>query len=621
MRMRQPLMILTALLLAGCVSSTKDTVLVAGGVTTPFEKVQKEAAVQAGLPWRVAVLPFINVTDKGRASEVVRRTIFSRFAAKNYKAVHWKEVDQRLKQAGFDDPLALKDVPIDELCRTLGVDGVMFGEIKNYDRTYVLAYGQVAVGLDLRLVDHTGKEAWKDGKVLRKHYGGISTTPVGLIVTAVSTAMDMTEVNLYRATDELGRDLIDPMPEPPRPPGAHPPAIAQVVHDGVGKALKFGDTLQIGLEGAPGMKGFARIEGMPLIDLTEETPGQYVAQVAIGPKDNVTDVPVVGMLEEKDGVRSERFSPMGLLTIDNLPPQTPKNFKAEGRNRAVALTWTAPEAKDVTAFRVESGDTAQGPFKALVEVKGDRHVVEIPNFMKRHYRVIALDRAMNASLPAAADGVAYPDPRFGDAEPAPQVLPATIEGVAVMTAEGGPYHLQADAEVAEGATLLAAPGTVIKAAGKASLTVRGEMLAFGEKKNPVALRGESGANYGTLLRLASEKPVTLAGLEVTGGGTGIEISRGAPLIMNSRIVDNALAGLNIIGVGKPVIRDSEISGSQNGVVVEGAAQPRFTGNRFVGNKVLHLQNGSKYRIDARGNSWKKPKASRRTILGDVDYGK
>jgi hypothetical protein len=94
------------------------------GVAMPALNTHQEKSTQTKpdvtLPRTVAVLPFINKTDSDTAFEVVRRTIFNHFASKNYHALHWKDVDMRLKAAGLADPAKLETLDAANLASTLG---------------------------------------------------------------------------------------------------------------------------------------------------------------------------------------------------------------------------------------------------------------------------------------------------------------------------------------------------------------------------------------------------------------------------------------------------------------------------------------------------------------------
>ena len=91
----------------------------------------------------------------------------------------------------------------------LNVDAVIYGTITNYDRIYAVLISDVAVGAKLRMADtKTGDELWAGEHVAHTPSGGIATTPVGLILTALSTAYNLRAINLYRTSDDLFREMV-----------------------------------------------------------------------------------------------------------------------------------------------------------------------------------------------------------------------------------------------------------------------------------------------------------------------------------------------------------------------------------------------------------------------------
>ncbi|MDQ6992824.1 MAG: DUF799 family lipoprotein [Mariprofundus sp.] len=606
-------LLMVGVLLSSCGGATKNLVVMIPAINTNSEK--SEVKQLTGLPHSVAVLPFINRTKTDAAFEVVRRTMFNHFASKNYRALHWKEVDARLQAAGLADATKLDGVQAASLASTLGVDGLLYGEITHYDKTFLGIYAQVAVGVRLRLVDRSGKEIWQGEDVVRSHAGGISTTPIGLIMNAVAAAYHTAgNINLYRAADELGRNLIVKIPEPARLKGKNGPKIIQIVHDGVGRILKYGDTLSIALEGEPGRQGFARIDGFKTIDLVEGQAGFYTAKYNVAPSDNIDSAAVVGVLADASGAQSEWISPLGLLTIDNTPPGAPKNSKVQTVQNGLNVSWDMASEKDVVAYQVMVSDHAQGPFVKLAETKDVSYIdTAAKAFSKRYYRIVAIDHAANRAESATITAQLLLDARLASATELPETLPATVEGISVLRS-GHSYQLSGITEVTPNAVLLIEPGVRINAGARGSLKVFGALQAFGSSEKPIRINGGN-----QVLVLSTEKSVKLDGLIVDGAAIAITVTAGAPEIADSTLIHNRYSAMEISGVSRPVVRNCRLEGaSSGGVLIMGKAQPRFTGTSFKGMKPFHIQSMSPYRIDARHNKWE-PAPSASTIMGDVDY--
>ncbi|MBF0589914.1 MAG: DUF799 family lipoprotein [Magnetococcales bacterium] len=525
------------------------------------------------------------------------------------------------RAAKLTDPAAVAAVPSTELAGILGVDGLIYGKITHYDKLFLLTYAQVAVGVEMRFVDRVGKEIWKGEQVSRKHEGGVATTPVGLILNAAFAAWHIKDdANLFRAADELGRELMGTIPEPKALAGAKRPRITQVVHDGMGKVLKFGDSLNIAVEAESGLKAaYARVEGLGLVDLVETEKGFYTAKVDIKPDVNVDASAVVAVVENEEGTMTERVSPLGVVNVDNTPPEPVTDLKVDGRDGEVVVNWTPSKSDDLDIYKVGVADVPQGPFTEIGKVRDNKIVHKLANFSTVHVQVTPVDKAENVGSVVKAMGRALPDPRFATATVLPRLVPARIEAPSVMTKANSPYTLNAPVALANTGVLLIEPGVAIQLERKTGITVHGELQVFGTKEAPVEVGGVNNGSYSTFLRLDSTLPVSIRGLKSTGGDIPVVVQAGTPMILDSQFLSNTYSAMEIGGSSRVVVRGCEIRGSSSaGVIVKGQAQPQFTGNVFAENSPFHMQSSSPYELNARDNSWK-PAASRTTVLGNVDF--
>ncbi len=605
--------------LSGCAVSTDKTVVTAPAVSTGDVDTSINRTVD--LPSTIAVLPFTNRTDSQFAFEVVRRTIVNHLSTRNYRMLHWRDVDSRLSLAGIDTPEAVASRSPEELRKLLGVDGLIYGEITHYDKTFAGIYARITVGVALRFLNANDEVIWQVSDVRRSRAGGLSTSPVGLILNALVAANHLRgDLNLYRTADDLGRALAGEIPEPPGLARLEKPVILDVVHSGAGQVLRYGDVLEIGLEGSPGMRAAASIEGMGLVDLREEEPGQYIGSIAIDKGLNLSGVVVSGSLQDEQGQTSRWISPYGLLFIDNTPPGPVTGLTAQSRDAAIRLQWQSPPDTDVARYRVSWANTETDRASDSLDTSIPAATISgLRNFQKVYIRVVAIDRAGNTGAPSGVQGIAAPDPRFGNARPLSSDLPTVISGISTLTLDGSPYYLRSPSRIATDGVLLIAPGVQILVSPQGKLSVLGELHSFGNTEHPVLVTGDHGQGFDEFLILQTARPVTLNGLKVVNAGIPVQVMAGKPLIEDCSFVDSMFNALVISGSSRPVVRRSLISGAKaSGVVVSGQAQPVFQQNWFIQNEPFHLQNGSSYQLDLRGNTFD-PEASGATILGNVIY--
>ncbi len=611
--------VLVIAILTGCAVSTDKGITITPPLTTG--KIVTEAGVEVELPKSVAMLPFANMTESQFAFTAVRRTMFNHFSSKNYRMIHWQDVDSRLQLGGYEDATALEGVAAQEIMNLLGVDGLIYGNITHYNKTFAGIYSQISVGVELKFINRNAETVWEVKDVQRSHAGGISTSPVGLLMNALASAKHLRgDINLFRTADNLGRDLAKEMPEPPALSQRIKPKILQVVHSGVGKYLKYGDTLEIALEGDPKLTAAARIEGVGVVDLAELEPGQYSGKLVIDRKHQVEDLVVTGLLQDQFGQSVSWISPYGLLNIDNQPPAAASNLASDAKDGAVQLSWRGPADQDVAEYNVAFSKTERGADEGSFTSENASYLIpNLRNFEMVYVSITAVDRAGNISAPATMATMAAPDPRFGRAGDLASVFPAAISGLNRLTQSGSPYYLRSNSRIAADGVLLVSPGVEIIVSPKVRLSVLGELQMYGDSDNLIKVIDENNQGFERFLVLQSRQPVQVQGLEISGGGIPIEIVTGQPLISDSRIIDSEFNALAISGTARPIIRNCEISGAKfSGVLISGQAQPTFTNNRFVNNQPFHIQNGSTYQIDAKQNQWE-PEASPMSILGDVSY--
>lgn len=604
---------------AGCAVSTDGTIV--AGPAISKGKVTSEVNADSNLPLNVAVLPFENRTESDFAFTVVRRTMVNHFSTKNYRMLHWRDVDNRLLLAGINGEADLRAKSTDELRQILGVDGLLFGNITHYNKTFAGIYSQISVGVELRFLNAQDEVVWQVKDVQRSHAGGISSNPVGLIMNALVAAKHLYgDLNLYRAADDLGRDLAKDMPEPPRVSQRDKPEITNVVHSGVAQYLNYGDVLQIGLEGTANMTAVASIDGIGLVDLVEEEPGQYVGKISIDKKLNVTGIAVVGRLQDDFGQQSSWVSPYGLLNIDNTAPAIVMNLTAQSMSGGINLDWDAPAGNDTAAFLVSYAKTETGESMDQRRSNDSKITIDsLQNFQTVYVSVSAVDKAGNKGEATTISATPAPDPRYGSANELNGNLPATISGVHRLTLSGSPYYLRGKTTIATNGVLLVGPGVKIIVSPKAKLSVMGEMHAFGNIEHPITVTGDNGLPFDEFLILMSKQAVALKGLKIDNGGIPIQITAGSPLVSDCVLSNSQFNGLTISGSARPIIRNCMISGAKaSGVIVSGQAQPRFENNTFSNNDPFQLQNGSNYQVDVKGNTFV-PEISTMTFLGDVNY--
>lgn len=603
---RDIMAVLLAAMVAGCVYT--EHTKIASPITASFKGESRvDQSLLAHQPQTVAVLPFLNRTDKKEAFDIVRKSFHGHFSKLNYTPVPLFKVDDSLRQAGLDTPEKVAQVSPEKLREILRVDAIIRGDVTHYERIYAGVYSQVAVGAEVRMIEgKSGKELWWAKDVSRKHAGGISTTPVGLILTAVSTALNMREIELLRSSDDLFRDMVRTIPQATLAQALRPPNITILVHDGMKRsdryASKAGDLIKVAMEGDSRMRGSFRIGDFKKdIPLKEEEPGTYVGSYKVMPGDNAEDALITGTLINDAGNSTDWVDVLGAVTIDTMPPETPKGVRAIGRDRMVDLIWSKNTDKDIARYKIYRSTT---PLTGYQEVGTTEFTTlrdeNLKNEASYYYKISALDFAGNESN--LSDLV-----QTTTVTPGPTIVTGMILGDTAWYAGASPYIVEGEVVVGQRATLTIEPGTIIRSKG-AALSVYGRLIARGDGDRLITFEGalpeqnwkgivfngtkneESAIEYAKIsgavagITCLSSSPL-IAHSDISFNHVGVQISESfsRPKILGNVISSNAIAGIRISAAAAPSLEENEIRGNQRDGVISREARPFLNRNQIFNN--------------------------------------
>jgi hypothetical protein len=126
-------------------------------------------AVKASVPHpafagpRVALAPMENRTNDLDASEIIRETFGEELLRRGWSVLPTAESDRLLREnlgISYGGQLAVTTPA--EVCGALGVDGVFYGEVTEWDKTTTGVYNTVSVAAFFRLYRKDGTLAWEE---------------------------------------------------------------------------------------------------------------------------------------------------------------------------------------------------------------------------------------------------------------------------------------------------------------------------------------------------------------------------------------------------------------------------------------------------------------------------
>lgn len=579
------LALLLTILIGGCVVATKQTIITPE-ILTAFEGTYKvDPYMEQNRPLTVAVLPFFDrsKSKEGFGFEPVRRGFYNHFSSLPFKDMELYRIDDLLKRADLTDPEQISKTDPRRLGEILGVDAVVFGEISNFDKLFAVIYSQVSVGAQVKMYEtKTGRFLWSGQHVVRIHEGGFSTTPIGIIAVVIATAMNMRDIQLLRACDDLFREMVKTIPTPALAAALRPPTISLLVQDTKNLPKKAGDEIRVVMQGTPKMRAeFSIGEFKKRIQMQEQegAPGAYLGVYRVVPGDNVAGALITGRLTDDAGNTAEWIDALGTVTLDTMPPEKPKALRTVGREKIVLLNWEKSAAADLAGYRLYRSLTPLSGYREIVITEFNQFRDPLPeNGVRYYYQVSAMDRAGNESeLSETISGMPV--------TPGPTPVGGTIEADTTWYAGASPYVIEKEVIIRDKAVLTIEPGTEILSRGGA-LVVEGQLRAQGDGERLILFASTEGVERWAGIRFSNvkEKENLLKFVRVRKAKVGISIDASSPRIEDSELTNNDTA-LAIQGAfSAPIVTRNTIHQNEGAaVVISDGSKPTLSDNRIQDN--------------------------------------
>lgn len=171
---------------------------------------------QSGVPdKRICVLPFTDQTGTDGLAAYVRQSFAGHLSIKRFSDTELYEIDARLNTLAGD----WKTQPTQRLGKTLQCDALVYGQVTSAKRLYLGLYSQLTLEGEIRVVDAaTGQPLVTESYATNFRAGVLPFSPFGVVPGAVMNLRNMTDTQLVRAIDDLGRHLADTVPDLPATP-------------------------------------------------------------------------------------------------------------------------------------------------------------------------------------------------------------------------------------------------------------------------------------------------------------------------------------------------------------------------------------------------------------------
>ncbi len=576
------MILVLAALLQSCMVATSST-LITPEIRSLYEgEYQVDPYMKNHVPLSVAVLPFVDLSGSKEGATAMRLGFYNHFSSLPFKDMELYKVNDLLAKAGLTDPDAIRKTPPQKLGDILGVDAVILGEVSDFDKYFAVLYSQVAVGAEVKMYDaKTGHFLWSGKNKVRKHEGGISTNPVGIIATVIATALNVRDIQLLRANDDLFRDMVKTIPTPSLAQAKRPPTISLLTQDTKGQPKKAGDEIKVVIQGAPNMQASFDIgQYRKRIEMQEVEPGGYYGVYKVVPGDNVEKAIVTGYLTDDSGNTAHWVDAISSVTLDTTAPEKPAHVKGIGRNKLVGLRWDKSVAADLAGYTIYRSDS---PLSGYIQIgktelndfiDADKNLV---NARMYYYRITAVDFAGNESQMAQAQGMPV--------APGPTPVSGIIDTETIWYSGASPYILMSDVIVKDKALLTIEPGTQIKSQGGA-LIIEGRILAEGDNDHLIRFDSDKDDQLWPGITFASvkDRENKIAFVLIRNAQTAIHCQASSPVIEKSEFTQNNEA-IKIQGAfSKPLISKNAIYKNRGSAIsVSDGAAPRILENNIHDN--------------------------------------
>ncbi|GAM09472.1 hypothetical protein OR1_01751 [Geobacter sp. OR-1] len=524
-------------------------------------------------PRQVAILPFVNETAEPGLDAMVRRNFANHFSSKNYVDVKLPVIDEKLVRLEKSSGKIVRELPALELSAAIGIDGLLYGKVTDYIFVYAGVYSQLGIEAEVWLVNgKTGKELFRQRESVRYHEGGIPTSPLAAVVTAVSTAMNLREIQKVRLVNELAYKFMGKLPSPRTMSAENRPQIREVLTNAGEGPFGPRRVIKAGMQGDPGLVATFDIgsfkRGVPMKELQ---PGIYSGEYAVLPGDGCRDMPVTVTLTRPGGLESQWLDPTGYITIDTIAPPAVSGVKAKGKVDAVELVWQAVQSSpDLKGYRVQRSESPLSGYRELTFTEQALFSDSTAQVGTQYfYRVIAVDRAGN-------DSETGETVRGALASAQPRQLSGELTADTVIDGEA---QVTTPLLVPRGVTLTFASGARTRFADNAGLTILGKLVAHGGDATVEFVPAGKEIWPGITV---DGGQVAVNRLRITRASTGFDL-KNAEGSIGDAIISGCRIGMALTGVTPVTVSGTTVSGNDTGLSLTRTAS-RFSGGNIIQNR-------------------------------------
>lgn len=536
------------------------------------------------LPRSVAVLPFGNETDEIGLSGQVKKSFSNHFSSKPYNKIEPYIVDEKVARIEKSTGKTIFEIPSKEAAEALGVDGLIYGKVTNFNKVYALAYSQIGVEAEIWMVNaKTGKELFRFRESARYHEGGVPLTPIGMIITAVSSAFNIREIQRVRVINDLGWKLNEKIPVPAGFKTEARPVIKEVVSNVKEGPFGKGKVFNVAMDGEKGLFAMFEIGGFKkALPMKEIKDGQYFGEYVAVPGDNIKDAPVIATLRRSTGEESSFIDITGLFSVDTIPPPHVTGLNGRAFMDRLELSWDKVAANDLKGYHILRSTKPISGYEDIGFVEEERFIDSSTKTGDvYYYRVIAEDSAKN-------QGEQSESVKLSLRQKESQILKGDITSDTTLSA--GTYIVRGAVVAVKGVVLTIEPDAKLLFEKDASLKIFGKITANGKKEEWVEFLPKApGETWNGVVVDGGSADFSF--IKLTGAKNALKLTNTSANISNAILEKNDTA-IHTTGTPSPNISKSTIWHNSTGILLD-LSQSAITESDITQNKVgLHMAKSS-----------------------------
>ena len=545
---KQYVLFLVFILLSSCASIEEMTKGTPGAPQVSDEE----------LPRIVAIMPFQNETEERGIANQVRKAFYNNFSPKPYRDVEPYIVDEKTIQLEKSTGKTILELKPDEICQPIGCDGIIYGRVTDFKKVYAAVYSQLGVEAEVWMINiKTGKEVFRMKDSVRYHEGSVPMSPLGAVMIAVSTAINLREIQQVRMVNELAYKFNEKIQSPKGMTTEDRPLIKEVLTNAKESPLGKGKIVRVGLDGEPGAVAVFDIGSFKKGVLMKETkPGIYMGEYLVMSGDNASDMPVIAYLKRPGGLESQWIDVSGFMTIDTTSPPPVKSLRAKGFQDRIEISWdTVKNTPDLKGYAILRSEQPLSGYAELAKVELNlfEDKTAKPDIIY-YYRVVAFDQAGNES--------GLQDPlRASLVSKDPVMISGELRKDTVLS---GVFLVKGDLIVPKGLSLTLEPETRMMFDENASLLVYGKMV-INAKESPVELTPSGNKKWKGIS--VDGGTVALNGFRTTGAVTAMFLQNTEGTVENG-VITESNAGVSISGTPSVTVKNSTISRNKTGIELQ-----------------------------------------------------